>query len=141
MLEAYLVHLDPKLMLYGVRHEIPTIPTLPIDFNALDASITSYDWRWEFLPQIENTDKPWRLCSGCNFLAPVEALRAVGGWDESFVTYGGDDIEVAVRLWAHGLRIKPVVAAFAYHVTHPLNKSNKGNADKVLKREAEVGLA
>lgn len=142
LLEAYIPFLEPNLMLYGVRHDIEELPQSDtLDFNLLDSLITSYDWRWMYLHDFETIDKPWRICSGCNLMLPMKELREVGGWDETFVKYGGDDIELAVRMWAHGTRIQPVVNAYAYHVAHKINPENKENTDKWMKREMEVGLA
>lgn len=138
MLESYIPNLDPNLMLYGVRHDIKEITEL--NYDLLDASIISLDWRWNDLINFDLIDKPWRACSGCNFLLPTKPLQEIGGWDESFVKYGGDDIEVAIRMWAKGIRVKPVLNAYAYHVQHKINPENKENTDKILKRELEVGL-
>jgi glycosyltransferase involved in cell wall biosynthesis len=52
---------------------------------------------------------------GGNASVRREHLAAVGGFDESFDTYGWQDQELAERLLAHGLRRRFVRAAPIYH--------------------------
>lgn len=54
--------------------------------------------------------------SAANTSGPVEAFRAVGGFDPSFVGYGAEDYELAVRLLAAGVVPRYRPDALAWHV-------------------------
>ena len=54
-----------------------------------------------------------------NASAPTEALRRIGGFDEAFRGWGGDDVDVACRLWRSGLRPRRIERAEIYHLEHP----------------------
>lgn len=47
----------------------------------------------------------WKLLRGCNFSAPMAAVRAISGFDESFVGWGYEDSDFGIRLMNHGLHI------------------------------------
>jgi GT2 family glycosyltransferase len=53
-----------------------------------------------------------------NFSVSREAFRRVGGFDEGFVGYGWEDIELGMRLRNAGVRLRyePAAAAYHYHV-------------------------
>jgi GT2 family glycosyltransferase len=50
-----------------------------------------------------------------NFSVSADAFRAVGGFDEAFVGYGWEDIELALRLRQAGVRLQYEPEALAYH--------------------------
>ena len=52
----------------------------------------------------------WRLMRGCNFSVAASAIRAVGGFDESYEGWGYEDSDLCVRLLHHGLRIRQAPA-------------------------------
>ncbi len=54
-----------------------------------------------------------------NASAPAEVLAAVGGFDESFVSYGLEDYELGVRLLAAGTSIRFDPDAVAWHPDNP----------------------
>ncbi|GAG35492.1 unnamed protein product, partial [marine sediment metagenome] len=47
---------------------------------------------------------PWKVFYGCNASVRISHLRAVGGFDQSFVGYGLEDNELAYRLFTLGIR-------------------------------------
>jgi len=51
-----------------------------------------------------------------NFSVTANAFRAVGGFDEGFVGYGWEDIELGLRLRHAGVRLRYEPAALAYHM-------------------------
>lgn len=126
LLSEMMLFAKPNRIIYGVRHEIPSLPT-ELDFKQMDKSITSMDWRMEALRQIKNIKQPWRLCSGCNVLFPTKALQEAGGWNEDFKTYGVDDYEVCLRMAMRGNEIIAVPGAYGYHITHPLRQTSDEN--------------
>lgn len=126
LLAEMMLFAKPNRIIYGVRHEIPELPK-ELDFNKIDKSITSMDWRMQLLRQMKNVDKPWRVCSGCNVLFPTKILQENGGWNENFKKYGIDDYEVCLRLHMAGCEIIAVPAAYGYHITHPIRETSEEN--------------
>lgn len=90
----------------------------------------------------------WINATGANTSLPREAFDAVGGYDESFVAYGGEDPELALRLRRAGLRFRFEPAAWAYHVGRILGGDVEraylaGRAHRIVferSRSLEVGL-
>lgn len=60
-------------------------------------------------------DGLWINITGANTSLPAETFHAVGGYDESFSAYGGEDSDLGLRLRRHGSRIIRSAAAWAYH--------------------------
>jgi glycosyltransferase involved in cell wall biosynthesis len=69
-----------------------------------------------------------------NFSVTAEAFRMVGGFDEGFIGYGWEDIELGIRLRDAGvaLRYEPTALAYHHHVQtleglmHKLRESGRG---------------
>ena len=62
---------------------------------------------------------PWVLYWTCNVSASTEQLRRVGMFDEAFRTWGGEDIDLAYRLFQDGATFALARAATALHLPHP----------------------
>jgi N-acetylglucosaminyl-diphospho-decaprenol L-rhamnosyltransferase len=58
---------------------------------------------------------------GLSFALPARAWRSVGGMDEGFTGYGGEETDFAARLAATGLPTYWVAGARAYHQHHPVH--------------------
>ncbi|GEL43621.1 glycosyl transferase family A [Methylorubrum extorquens] len=58
---------------------------------------------------------------GLSFALPAGAWRAVGGMDERYVGYGGEETDLAARLAGSGLPTFWVAGARAYHQHHPVH--------------------
>ena len=58
----------------------------------------------------------WINATGANTSLPRAAFEAVGGYDQAFVAYGGEDSELAWRLREHGAVFLRSAAAWAEHV-------------------------
>ena len=68
----------------------------------------------------------------CNVSAPTDLVRAVGGFDEYFRSWGGEDIDLGYRLFLDGARFVLNRAATSVHYPHPkkpgdLNYQARGN--------------
>ncbi|WP_061933039.1 glycosyltransferase family 2 protein [Aureimonas sp. AU22] len=74
---------------------------------------------------------------GLSFALPAERWRAVGGMDESFVGYGGEETDFAVRLAASGLPFFWTADARCYHQHHPVRVPPLHHFDHIL-RNAEL---
>lgn len=73
---------------------------------------------------------PWFLYWTCNASAGTEQLRAVGGFDEAFRCWGGEDIDLGYRLHQNGARFVVDRRAAALHYPH----------DKVYDERAESAV-
>ncbi|NGM37555.1 glycosyltransferase [Methylobacterium sp. DB0501] len=58
---------------------------------------------------------------GLSFALAARAWHAVGGMDESYAGYGGEETDLAARLTASGLPTFWVAGARAYHQHHPVH--------------------
>jgi hypothetical protein len=74
----------------------------------------------------------WRLMRGCNFSVSAEAMRAVGGFDESYEGWGYEDSDLCVRLLRLGLRIRQAPAdTCVLHLWH----ENRDRGEEPANRE------
>lgn len=78
---------------------------------------------------------PWKYFSTNNASVRTVDLRAIDGFDENFVHYGFEDLELAFRLVrGRGLTVRFVEAARSYHI-HP------HTLDEVLEKKTLCGRA
>ncbi|MFC6083114.1 glycosyltransferase [Sphaerisporangium aureirubrum] len=68
---------------------------------------------------------PWLIYWTCNVSAPTALLRQIGGFDEAFTSWGGEDVELGYRLFRAGARF--VLGRDAVAVHHPHEKSYEDN--------------
>lgn len=68
-----------------------------------------------------------------NVSAPLETIRAAGGFDESFSEYGWEDIELGLRLRRAGVKAVFNPKALAYHFKP---RSRTGSVDGMLRQAA-----
>lgn len=89
----------------------------------------------------------WINATGANTSLPRELFARVGGYDERYVLYGGEDPDLAWRLRAQGVRFRHLPGAWAHHVGRILGGDDRkaalaGHAHYLLYRRtgaAEVG--
>jgi glycosyltransferase involved in cell wall biosynthesis len=73
---------------------------------------------------------PWVSFWTCNVSAPTALVRAAGGFDEAFTSWGGEDLDLGYRLHRDGARFVLNRAAAAIHCPHPKGyEINKRSAD------------
>ena len=60
-------------------------------------------------------DDLFRAVTGHNFAISKTLFEEAGGFDESFVRYGGEDTEFGYRVWCRGGLLVPVRDAFGWH--------------------------
>ena len=73
---------------------------------------------------------------GLSFALPAQSWRAVGGMDESYVGYGGEETDLAARVAASGLPTYWVGGARAYHQHHPVHVPPLQHFDAILANAA-----
>jgi glycosyltransferase involved in cell wall biosynthesis len=74
---------------------------------------------------IEDLPAPWQVFWTCNVSVGTGQLRAVGGFDENFRSWGGEDLELGYRLHRSGVKFVLNRDAIAIH--HPHDKSDGHN--------------
>jgi glycosyltransferase involved in cell wall biosynthesis len=99
------------------------------DFSDVDAGIALIrdtgrwaDSREPFYAQhgdsFDQLAAPWVFYWTCNASAPLDLLRAVGGFDEEFCSWGGEDIDLGYRLYLDGARFVLYRSASSVHYPH-----------------------
>ena len=63
-------------------------------------------------------DAPWTLMWSCNFSLELDVFRMLGGFNEGFTTWGGEDTDLAYRLHRCGTRFVLERLAAAIHAPH-----------------------
>ncbi|MBX3144522.1 MAG: glycosyltransferase [Trueperaceae bacterium] len=70
----------------------------------------------------------WINVTGANSSLPRAVFQAIGGFDEAFAAYGGEDSDLGFRLRAAGMRFARSAAAWAVHVGRVLPDTAKAFA-------------
>ena len=73
---------------------------------------------------------------GLSFALPRERYLAIGGMDESFAGYGGEETDFAVRLSASGLPFFWTAGARCYHQHHAVRVPPLHHFDHILRNAA-----
>ena len=89
--------------------------------------------------KIEELSIPWFLFWTCHTSCTTTALQLINGFDENFQSWGGEDIELAIRLYRNGTSFRSLEAARAIHLPHArdseFNKeSGKKNSEYIYKK-------
>ena len=90
-------------------------------------------------PDMNAAPAPWLMYWTCNVSAPTDLLREVGGFDESFRGWGGEDVELAYRLHERGAVFCSDRSAAALHYPHPKSREHnhqvaRGNYAYMIKK-------
>jgi GT2 family glycosyltransferase len=79
---------------------------------------------WEALDyDLDRSAVPWAHCWGNHFSVPRQALLEVEGFDETFVGWGPEDIDLAYRLHVHGVLVRVCPNARTLHLPHDQSES------------------
>ena len=70
----------------------------------------------------------WINATGTNTSLPASAFHLVGGYDESFHSYGGEDPDLAYRLRCAGMTFRHVPNALTYHHGRQLGSEGEEKA-------------
>jgi|GEM_PF-1949595 len=67
---------------------------------------------------------PWRHYHSHNISMTKKVFHKVGGFDETFVGWGDEDIELGYRLWKHGCDFYFDREVIGFHLDHPVNQKS-----------------
>ena len=117
------VSVDAILNDIAAATSLPDIATHNDVLNPKGSRRPTLDWR---LLKYRQTDflrreqHPFTVFCGGNVAFRKSHAEAAGLFDDSFVKWGGEDVEFAYRLYNLGLYFVPVLQAEALHQEHPV---------------------
>lgn len=79
-------------------------------------------------------DDIFRAVSGGNLGMRRRFLEEIGGFDETFTRYGGEDTELAYRAYTRGALLVPVPEAMAWHQGRPEENQESKQHDAAIHR-------
>ncbi|AXE34974.1 Uncharacterized protein ChrSV_0617 [Chromobacterium vaccinii] len=142
---------DEDLALIGPRKYVDTTNMPPSDFlknttllGSLPEVVTnnmvagkieqgiSVDWRLDHFSKSENLrlcDSPFRYFAAGNIAFSKKWIEKIGGFDESFSNWGGEDLEFGYRLFRAGCFFRSVPIAMAYHQEPPGKENETDRAE------------
>jgi glycosyltransferase involved in cell wall biosynthesis len=117
---------------YSVDEDDTTGIEAQIDVNDVDGTVERMtakglypDIRDEFYlryhDDFADLPAPWVMFWTANVSVPTALLRQVGMFDEQFRTWGGEDLDIAFRLFESGARFVVNRAACSVEYPHPRN--------------------
>jgi glycosyltransferase involved in cell wall biosynthesis len=113
LLRAHRRDSGPEVVTIGYRYYLGP-GGLPLGFQA------GYDRRERYFLVWPDIIEPlWSFAEGCNIAVGRELLERAGGFDESFKSWGGSDLEFALRLHLLGGDLRLCRGAFAWHQLDP----------------------
>ncbi len=122
LVETHAAHYVPNVSLLGFRRHYPMelvqpfVP--PLDYEQLYCHSTP-DWRFHSYARWQSPQ--WYLhFFGCNYSIPAWIFCELGGHDERFEGWGGEDIDIGYRITMKGYRIHPLWGmGLCTHLEHP----------------------
>ncbi len=111
----------PKYLMSSEINELTSLTSIIEDDREKKYGLSFKDER------LKKARCPWKVCYTCNLSVRLIDLRAIGGFDESFIGYGLEDNELAYRLFKSGLHF---VASHKIPVFH----ENENNPTDPYKR-------
>jgi glycosyltransferase involved in cell wall biosynthesis len=123
LVSAHTIGVDANIALYGFRRSYPVNSVSPfrppfsysklLSLSVPDARLANYI-NWE-MPQL------YFHFLSCNYSLASDVFCALGGHDERFVGWGGEDIDLGFRITRAGYCIQALWGrGMATHLDHPL---------------------
>lgn len=98
-------------------------------FKRLSSKSELYDCRYNYFKKISfdlsNVPAAWVVCWGGHVSASTMDLINIGGFDEWFNTWGGEDVELAFRLKKLKLNFKLIPTMETIHLPHQRNAEDQ----------------
>jgi glycosyltransferase involved in cell wall biosynthesis len=89
---------------------------------------------------------PWVVFWTGHVSCRTRVFRQLGGFDEWFQSWGGEDVEFGIRLFQHGSRFELLPEQWSLHYPHfkdPAKKQKdaRGNIEYICQKHADPGVA
>lgn len=88
-----------------------------------------HDCRYDYLSKmffnVESRRYPWVLFWTGHVSCRTKTLRQVNGFDENFRSWGGEDVELGIRLHNHGCKFIILEELMTINYPHPRSESEK----------------
>jgi GT2 family glycosyltransferase len=105
--------------------------------KVIDGREPSLDPRWPYFAatrgDLMKLACPWLLGWTGALFVPRDALERVGGFDEDFVGWGAEDVDLSLRLFRAGTRFRALTSHHAYRVSSP-----KGGEERAAQLLANI---
>lgn len=108
-----------------------------IDFAAFEQICVKHSERAGPPPGQTGLCRDYRCFWSLNFALTAEVFAAVGGFDERYIGYGGEDTDFGRMIAAHGIPLSWVRGAKAYHQYHKHHMPPVHHLDSVLANAAQ----
>lgn len=106
------------------------------DLDALPAMDAPHPARPAPPPGEVQLGGPYELFWSLSFAVDVDTWTAIGGFDEAYTGYGGEDTDFGQRARRAGVELAWVGGARAYHQHHPVEDPPTRHLDDVLRNGA-----
>lgn len=116
-------------------------------FDILQQDNRFPDCRYERLNSIKGGLKqcryPWFVFWTCHLSCRTDLLRKLKGFDEWFNSWGGEDMELGIRLFLAGAKFDMLVDCIALHLPHEkpsdeVMKSGQENLNYIIKKHKDI---
>ncbi|RJE73421.1 hypothetical protein BGP78_19090 [Pseudoalteromonas sp. MSK9-3] len=91
-------------------------------FSVMKQNTQLFDCRYEYLKsinfEINTVTVPWILCWTSHLSCSTEIIRELGGFDEYFSSWGGEDVELGIRLFQFGCKFQLMDSFESIHYPH-----------------------
>jgi len=77
------------------------------------------DGKYREMGDLTSSPCPWSVFFTNNVSVGRVCFNRVGGFDEDFISWGIEDVELGYRLWRNGCRFEYEPEALGYHHPHP----------------------
>lgn len=109
----------------AIRRDFSVVERLPPSLApsaVRRAEAPTEDWRryhYRRYRGLRDHSAPYQFAASGNLAFWRREAEAVGGFDETYTRWGGEDVEFGYRLYRRGAYVVPELEAAAYHQDHP----------------------
>lgn len=114
-----------KKMAFTDEHAVEMLEERHVAFNSLSYNLAAQQY-------------PWMMTSTCNLVVPRKQLMRIGGFDETFLKWGFEDMELGYRLYKNKAGIVVNSRLTTFHQDHPAAPEGGNNFNHFVKKCREV---
>lgn len=101
-----------------------------MDFENIRHSSMWRDVRADIFQHLKDIPAPWSLGWTCMYSVMKEGYEIVGGFDESFIKWGGEDSEFSLKLYENKYKFIFANNIYGIHIPHGSSKQER-NIEKI----------